>query len=60
MAEADLSKTAKTTTDRASVIKVKTAARRFITRDDKPGRKAIKIAPITGRKIIVVRYGKLN
>jgi len=51
---------AKTKTDTASETKVKIAARRLITRDDRPGIKAIKIAPTTGIKIIVVRYGKSN
>jgi hypothetical protein len=41
--------------DRASAAKVKIAAKRLIVRDDRPGRKAIKIAPTTGRKIIHVR-----
>ena len=60
VAARDLSKLAKTAIDKASEIKVKIAARRLITPDDRPGKKAIKIAPTTGRKIIVVRYGKSN
>ena len=60
MAAKDLSKRAKTIRDRANEIKVKTAARYLMARDDRPGRKAIRIAPTIGRKIIVVRYGKSN
>jgi len=60
IAARDLSKLQKTATDKASEMKVKIAARRLIVPDDRPGKKAIKIAPTIGRKIIVVRYGKSN
>jgi len=51
----DRSKLAKIKIDRASEAKVKTAASHLIARPDKPGIKAIKIAPTTGRKIIADR-----
>ena len=60
MADRDLLKVAKTAMDRASEMKVKMAARRLIVPDDRPGKKAIIIAPTIGRKIIVVKYGKSN
>jgi hypothetical protein len=41
--------------DKASGKKVKIAAMHFIARWERPGIKAIKIAPTTGRKIIVDR-----
>jgi len=46
---------AKRKIDKARGIKVKMVAIRLITLSWRPGTKAIKIAPTTGRKIMVVR-----
>jgi len=54
-APADLSKPRKRIMDRARGIRVKIAAIRLISLSERLGIKAIRIAPATGRKIIVVR-----
>jgi hypothetical protein len=51
----DLSKLKKRIMDKTRGIKVKIAAIRLISLPERLGKKAIKIAPATGRKIIAVR-----